>query len=252
MSTISENIYRLINKKIDGELTEAEARRFDDLLSDDEKVRTYYRQMEMLDHSLQEAGKEKETADVSREVMEHVQQTGPDKKQSGKVRMQKRFLPPGQTMLRYAAVLIIGLLIGAASILFIRPETVFVDEGDMRATMTARSGQSLNIRQEDWHLQINPMVMNEAVILIASLQSESDLEVHMSFNPDIYQLVRTKSLKGDIERLPASNAGSVAFPATGDVMFQLVMNQRSGMTGPVQVSLLQDNRTIYQSEIFID
>ncbi|TVR38920.1 MAG: hypothetical protein EA394_10195 [Bacteroidia bacterium] len=250
MSTISSELELLVNRKLDGTISPKEQEVLDRILSESEEAVRFLRDMEKLESSLRGVAREEIKPELSQEVMEqiHIKQKhvfGAEKKS---FKMHFRF--QRRQLFRYAAILIIGLLIGSAATLMLQPGRIFHNTGDMSGTMAARSGEKLAFSHDSWQVEINPMVVDQMAILIISVASDRPLDVNLSFDTQAYRLSRARYLSGtDIGS--AIQAGSISFGVSGKAVYQIVLNQYSGMSSPVFLELTQEDQVLYRKEIVL-
>ena len=152
--------------------------------------------------------------------------------------------------MRYAAILIVGLFLGSAVTLVLQPGQLLHDTSDMAGTMAARSGQKLAFSQDDWQVQINPMIVDQMVILVFSAASDQPIDISLSFDSQTYRLIRARYLSGT-DRGSAMQAGAVRFGISGKAVYQVVLNQNSGMSAPLFLEVIQDGTVRYSREIFL-
>lgn len=250
MSTISTELELLVNRKLDGTISEEELDALHRLVSESDEARCYLRDMEQMDASLRNFARDRVEPDLSREVMERIRHDQERVFGTGKQSQSLRFRLQGQQLLRYAAILIVGLFLGSALTLMIQPGRLFYDTTKMAGTMAARSGQKLVFSQDDWQVQINPMIVDQMAILVFSAASDQPLDVSLSFDSQTYRLIRARYLSGT-DRGSAMQAGAVRFGINGKAVYQVVLNQNSGMSTPLFLEVIQDGTVRYSSEIFL-
>ena len=250
MSTISTELELLVNWKLDGTISEEELDALHRLVSESDEARRYLRDMEQLDASLRNFARDRADPDLSREVMDRIKHDQEHVFVTGRKSQPLRFRFQGQQLLRYAAILIFGLLLGSAVTLMVQPGRLFHDTADMTGTMAARSGQKLAFSQDDWQVQINPMIVDQMVILVFSAASDQPLDVSLSFDSQTYRLIRARYLNGT-DRGSTMQAGAVRFGINGKAVYQVVLNQNSGISAPLFLEVIQDGAVRYSSEIFL-
>ncbi len=250
MSTISTELELLVNRKLDGTISPDEQDTLHRIVSESDEARRYLRDMEQLDASLRNFASDRAEPELSSTVMERVRQEQQHVFEANKKSLPLHFRIQGRQLLRYAAVLIVGLLLGSAVTQMVQPGRMFQDTTEMVGTMAARSGQKLAFSQDDWQVQINPMIVDQMVILVFSAASDQPLDVNLSFNTQAYRLIRARQLSGT-DRGSAMQSGAVRFGVSGKIVYQVVLNQNSGMSAPFFLEVIQDGSVLYSSEIFL-
>lgn len=250
MSTISTELELLVNRKLDGTISKEELNTLHNLTTESDEARQYLRNMERLDRSLRNFARNKADPNLGRQVMERISQDQEGKFGTGKKILPLHFGIQWKQLLRYAAILIVGLFLGSAVTLLVQSRHMFDDTKNMAGTISAISGQKLAFSQDDWQLQINPMLVDQMVILVFSTTSEQPLDVALSFNSLDYRLIRARHLSGD-DRGSTMQSGAVSFSVKGKAVFQIVLNQNSGMSSPFNLEVIRDGQVIYASEFFV-
>lgn len=151
-------------------------------------------------------------------------------------------------MLRYAAILFIGLVLGAAATILFTEDPSLPATDEMVGSMTARSGQKLAFSQEDWQIQINPMRVDNLLVLVFSAASDEALDVSLGYNTAVYRLNKSHYLSGqDIgSRI---GGGTISFGVQDRVHYQLVLEEQSGLSAPFELTVYQDGQVRYNREL---
>ncbi len=250
MSTISTELELLVNRKLDGTITKDELDDLQRLVTESDEARRYLRDMEQMDASLRNVARDRAMPDLSREVMERIRRDQQRVFVADKKSLPLRVRFQGRQLLRYAAILVVGLFLGSAVTLLVKPGGIFHDTGDMAGTMAARSGQKLALAQDDWQIQINPMLVDQTVILVFSVASDRPLDISLSFDTQAYRLIRARTLSGT-DKGSSTQAGEVSFSVSGKTVYQVVLNQHSGMSSPFYLEVLQEGHLLQSREIFL-
>ncbi|MDR4987506.1 MAG: hypothetical protein RG741_01550 [Bacteroidales bacterium] len=250
MSKISSELEVLVNRKLDGTISREELDALHRILSESEDVRRYLRDMEELDASLRNFVRAPAVPDMSPSVMERIRQDrervfGSDSKS---LPLMIRF--QGRALLRYAAMLAIGILLGSVVTLMVQPGRLLTDSREMAGTMAARSGQKMAFAQDDWQVQVNPMVVDNMVILVLTAAADDPIEVTLSFDTEAYRLLRARYLSGR-EMHETVRADRISFGVQGKTHYQIVLNKNTGFTGPFVLEVLQEGRLSYNRQFFV-
>ncbi len=251
MSIKKTHLETLVNKRLDGSLTPEERQELDRMLSEDPEARRYLQEMEEMEASLRRVPKAQVPDGLPEKVISKISGTqGADSSkgsatQGGLIRhlhMQSR------TMLRYAAILFVGLVLGAtATVLFTEDRSMLATD-EMVGSMTARTGQKLSFAQEDWQVQINPMRVDNMLILVFSAASEETLDVSLGYNTGVYRLSKSRYLSGQ-DTGSRIGGGSISFGVQDRVHYQLVLEEQSGLNAPFELTVSQNGRMQYNREL---
>jgi len=246
---MAKRLEYLVARKLDGTLTGDERKEFDQLLAASEDHRKYLQQMEQLEEGLKQRAQKRVQPDFSPKVMERIRaKKGPGTGRSNIVR--GHFMEASRPLLRYAAILLIGLVVGSALTLVLLPGRIIPDPTDVAATMSARSGQKLSFSQNSWQMHIHPMVVDQMVIVVVSASSVHPMDIRLAFDTQAYRFIRSRYLSG-MDAGSVMQAGAVHFGVEGEAVYQLVLQQIPGMTAPFLLEVAQDGRIVYQSDINI-
>ncbi len=246
---MAKRLEYLVAQKLDGTLAGEERKELDQLLAASEDHRKYLRQMEQLEEGLKQAAQKRVQQDFSPKVMERIRvKKSPGTRRSNIV--TGHFRAGSRQLLRYAAILLIGLVVGSALTLVVLPGRIMPDPTDVAATMSARSGQKLSFSQDSWQMHIHPMVVDQMVIVVVSASSIHPMDIRLAFDTQAYRFIRARYLSG-MDAGSVMQAGAVHFGVEGEAVYQLVLQQIPGMTAPFLLEVVQDGRIVYQSDIIV-
>ncbi len=252
MSDSGKTLEQLVDGQLAGTLSGAEQQALEAMLASSENARRYLREMERLHAMLMRAGGGGEGPDLSPRVMERIEEEQESRRQATRtINMADWFRFERKELLRYAAILLIGLALGVALTLVVTPGRLFVDPSGVSATMSARSSQSMSFVQDGWQIQLSPMVVDQMVILVASVRSEELLDVRLWYDRDTYRFVRGRYLKGSGMEGDQGTGGVTRFSVQGEAVYQLVLTQLEGMSKPILLEVSDDQRGVLFSREMI-
>ncbi len=251
MPGITKILERLVDKRLEGTLPDDEARHLDRLLAVSADARKYASDMEKLEQSLKALPKQEVEPDLSQAVMDRVQKTGAQQGGARSISLHRRFHVERRQLLKYAAVLLIGFMIGSAVIMVMSPDRIIPAREEVVATMSARSGQTLSFAYDTWQLQVSPVVVDQMIILVVSVKSDGPLEVIIGYDPQAYRLTRAKPLMDDAGTDAAPGRGMIRFGFTGDMVYQVVLNQLTGIASPILFEISKEGKMVYQRDILL-
>lgn len=251
MPGITKILERLVDKRLEGTLSDDEARHLDRLLAASADARKYASDMEKLDRSLKAMPKPVVEPDMSRAVMDRVQKTGAQQGGARSISLHRRFISERRQLLKYAAVLLVGFMIGSAVVMVMSPDRIIPGREEAVATMAARSGQTLSFASDTWQLHVSPVVVDQMIILILSVKADDPLEVIIGYDPQAYRMTRIKPLIGDAGTDAVPERGMIRFGSAGDMVYQVLLNQLTGATSPILFEINKDGKLVYQRDIFL-
>jgi hypothetical protein len=207
--------------------------------------------MERMHSDLLNFSQESRKIDISNRVMEVIMENKSHQrpKESG---IMANPAIKGQRILKYAAILLIGLLIGSASTYIYFKGDFDPDARSAAATFSARSGQVYSLSGEGWKLIVNYYIIDKEISLYTTLNSTNQLEVNFEFSQQAFKILTHNCLGCDIS--PASNFGSgIAGFRNFDkeAVFKLGVEFYSGMRVPVPLTVSLEGQIEYRGEIII-
>ena len=251
MKAITKKLKRLVDKKLEETLLEGEHEELLQLLSQSHEARVYAAQMETMHQSLQEAGKEKVMVDMSEAIMDSVKSATPTRKEAKVIRLSMHMLAYNKQILKYAAILVAGLLLGSAATFMLLHGTAGNGHDNMSATISGRSLQPVSYKEDALQLQIQPVVSTDKVVLMVNLRSASPVVLTLRYDQQVFRLESTRFLSYDYAPEASSLSGQFQLQSDGDQVFHLLFNRHPGMPSPLVMEVVQNGTPIYQKEIFI-
>lgn len=251
MKAITPILKQLVDKKLEGTLHASEQEKLQHMLAASAEARLYATQMETMHRSLQQAGEEKVSIDISREVMDRVRTASPNKKQATIIRLSSHIMANNRQLMKYAAILLAGLLLGSATTLMLLNGTADTNPDHMSATISGRSLQPLIYKEDAWGVQIQPVVSTDRVVLMVNLQSSSPVSMTLRYDQQVYRLESSRYLSYDSTPEASSHAGLFQIGAEGNQVFHLLFKRHPDMPSPMVMEVMQNGAIIYQREIIM-
>lgn len=245
MAKISKRLEELVNKMLDGQLSEKEILELDELVSAGEEAKTYLERMQKLHSSLGEVAGEKRNIDISSEVMMSVDRIPP---LAGTVKVLKSY---NMHLVRYAAFLIMGLLIGSVLTFVVLSDITEIDRGHARATFSGKEGKSFFYSGADWMLHFNPYITDNNINLFMICRSEDSIQIRLKINPQAYK-IETASCIGcsSTPRTDVFN-GLVDMEVSGEIVYKVLLKDMSAMMTPLVFELRRSGELLHHGEIII-
>lgn len=271
---ITNELKHLVNLKLENSLSVSEQQRLDVLLSASEDARLYLRQMEEMDASLRNIAGPVSHTDISGIVMHRIRAKQEVPKQVRSLSLTERLSMQSRPLLHYAAILVIGVMIGSALTMVFSTGMLPGDRHAASGTMGAGGGRGMTMSEDDWQLQMQAMVMDQTITMVMNAFASEDVQVGISYDPAVYRLIKTADISEKPARsaaddfsvsgaagFSAPDAGGFSAPATGHKMhfhveghnrYIMVLHKRAGAPDrPLQVEVLKNEIVVRKQEINI-
>ena len=241
----SNRLEELVNKKLDGQLSEQENFELEKLVLDSKEAKAHLEKMQLLHAALARAAGESKSADVSQEVMKRITNKA-FPQNSAKVRSLFRM-----NITRYAAILVIGLLLGSMLTYLWLSDPARIDSIDARASIASQGSKSYFYSGAGWMISLNHyMVENEIVIYFVS-RSENDMNVQMQFNPQVFRIENAVCVGCGFTPQIDAFRGMINFYVNGEVVYKAHLKNPGGIQMPVPFEIKRDDEILYNGEIFL-
>jgi hypothetical protein len=264
---ITNELKHLVNLKLEHRLNVSEQQRLDSLLSGSEVARNYLRQMEEMDASLQKMAGSSPQTDISGKVMQRIREVHKPQQQSRSFSLPARLAMQSRPLLRYAAVLVVGVMIGSALMMVISTGKFPGDRQAAVGTIRAGGARVMTFGEDDWQLQMQSMVVDQTITLVLTAYAAEDVQVGVSFDPAVYRLIKAADISekpafSDVaDDFSASGASDFSAPAPGQMVhfhveghnrYIMVLHKRTGVPDrPLQVEVFKNEIVIRKQEINI-
>ncbi len=251
MSIKKKQLETLVNRKLDGSLTPEEQQELDRMLAEDPEASRYLQEMEAMEASLRRVPRAQAPAGLPEKVISRISSTqgaGSSKGSATKGGLIRHLHVQSRTLLRYAAILFVGLVLGAAATVLFLEDRSLPATDEMVGSMTARAGQKMAFSQEGWQMQINPMRVDNMLILVFSAASNEALDVSLGYDTAVYRLNKSRYLSGQ-DTGSRIGGGFLSFGVQDRVHYQLVLEEQSGLSAPFELTVSQDGQMQYNREL---
>lgn len=240
----------LLNKKLDGTASVIDLVKYEECITKSEKARVYANEMESLHLQLRQSGIKQQGIEISKQVMDRIHKTRL-KPHTPSALLQSRMLSINPMYLQFAALLIIGLLIGSVATFMVVTNPAKPDARLAGGTFSATPGGSLYFRGDKWQLQASSVIIDKEINLLISMKTETDLEVSLRFEPRVYKLENHRCLGCIMPPQADMNNGIVLFTASDEVVYKVMLMYHPGMGVPIDITVSKDGDELYKSEIII-
>ncbi len=241
-----------MNDKLEGSIVAEENLQLERLLSESEEARLYYRQMKEIHQSLLETAEEKADIDVTEQVMAKVQQLHAQKQTARTFHLASYFSASNKQMMRYAAMLAIGLILGSAFTFILYNWQSDLQREDVSATISTRSSQAVDGAGATWQLFTQPVVTGDMAMLVVSLNTDIFTSVNITHDPRIFSLESTRFLNYTTRPSTSVQSGSLVIESDSDAVLQAIYKRHPGMRSPLLLEVVQDGQVVHQREILFE
>lgn len=241
-----------MNDKLDGSIIPEENLHLERLLSESEEARLYYQQMKDVHQSLLEAAEETSDIDVTGQVMARVRQLHAEKQAPRTFHLASYFSAYNKQMMRYAAMLAIGLILGSAFTFIVYNWQADLQREDVSATISTRPGQAVDGAGTTWQLFTQPVATGDMAMLVVSLNTDVFTSVNITHDPRVFNLESTRLLNYTTRPSTSVQPGSLVIESGSDVVLQAIYKRHPGMRSPLLLEVVQDGQVIHQREILFE
>lgn len=247
MKRNTKRINRLIKAKYEGRISKEEEQELERLLASDQQAARRQEQLEQLDADLREKKQSKKQVDVSEEVMQKI---GADKQAGGlKKRNSFKIPPAGALTYRYAAVLILGLLLGAAlswGWLAVRQQA---DIGQLQGSMINAS-DGMYYMQAGTSIKMVPYAVEDLYYLNFFIDAKNEIEIETTFGSEAYVPVKMEYITNRGRRNIDNLDGEISFVAHGITQFQIILKNTGGSKSPINIKATENQNVLTSKRIF--
>ncbi len=252
MHTIDQTLWQeLVNAKIDGTLTADQENQLGSILAESAAAREYLEKlMQVHQMTLEDASDKQQSPGLTDGVMKSIRENKPSPAKKTVVK-KFDFRQMNQNFLRYAAILIFGLMIGSGITWLIREGSESVHTGHALGTMHARQLQPLRFEATDTQITIEPVIAGQMLLILITADSESTINLFFHMNPGNYRIVHTRFISYDQRPMAESSSGRVLFGIKGRTVLQLVAEYAGNPPPSIPVELEIDGVIVFNSELFL-
>ncbi|MCF8233714.1 MAG: hypothetical protein K9G67_02250 [Bacteroidales bacterium] len=245
MNSKTKKINRLLKAKYEGRISREEETELERLLASDKSAAEHQELLEKLEADLHEPDQTEAQVDVSEAVMQKI---GGGKSSS---HQKKSFNIRSVNALtyRYAALLIIGLLLGAAV------SWVWLT-GRQQANVDQLQGSMINASDGLYYMQAGtsikmvPYVAEDLYYLNFFIDARNEIEIETTFSDQYYQPVKMEYIISGGRRNMDNLDGEISFVAHGITQFQIILKRTTERTSSVYIKATQNQNVLTSKQIF--
>lgn len=246
-----KNIERLIQKKFNGSINPEEDAILDKIIAGDEKVRTHYYRLLNLEKELQNAKPTEETVDISGRVIQKI--NSPKDREKTTPTLQffgVAFFYP--MPMRFAAIFIVGILIGSAITWTIIPNRQIIDNANLSGSMMAKSGQTISFIQSNVNVKVAPYAIGTTYYLNFIIDTRDEITIETVFDGGMYAPIKSDYLISGGRKSMDSSNGLISFTALGTTSFQMIFEKTVDENIPVTIKVLQNQTLLTSEKLYMD
>jgi hypothetical protein len=165
----------LIQQKIDGMLSDAQEKAFQLLMLNSAKARDFYEKLCLIDQRLKTDAAGVSDLNLCPGVMDNV----PVNK-NFEVSNRKLITLRTNSILKYAAVLLVGLFLGATFSTIILSKNEFADKNDLYGTIIKRSGSKTLYSNGATSIHLQSMLSGNVSINLFTIETNSEVEFEIT------------------------------------------------------------------------
>jgi hypothetical protein len=248
---ISGRLQILVDQKLEGTLSIEGQKELEHLLFVSEEARSYAKQMEELHESLLLAGQSKKEISIEQEVLKKIMEKPTPTIIEMPPPFNIRMRSFNKEFVRYAAIFVIGLLLGSSLTFLVMPDKSPLSKRDIGATVSARSGQTLTISKDSWQIELQPVIVSDVILLIINARTSDLLQINLFFDHQAYQFEGTSLLSYETLPVVFPSPEKVSFEVSGSMVAQIALKSVSDIKKPFVLEVLQNETIIYKKEVLL-
>jgi len=233
----------LIQKKVDGLLSPTEEKRFETLVDSSSKARKFYRELLTIHHLLEKDAQESKPVDLSHEILREIK-TAPRSTQQKNT--GRRISPVfRQNVLAYAAILIIGMIVGGTLTFFGTYRGNEPDTEQISGTLASVPDEKSYDAKND--TEIKAAEFKSGKVILTTLAVHTGETIHCRIlpgnNPLTNDQVTLLFTEGNFQQEEAEEGG-LQYACTGSVVFQINRSAPENKSDPLQIDFYRKDACI--------
>ncbi|MBN1927225.1 MAG: hypothetical protein JW798_15435 [Prolixibacteraceae bacterium] len=229
----------LIQQKIDGQLRPAEEAKFNQLIAKSGKAKTLYERLLAVDLAIKNDSKNINETDLSDSILETIN--------NNKNLKTLKFRKINHELLKYAAILILGILLGGtAGIMFIgNNEQIYKDS--ISGTITKNIQESKVFTDENTTIEVQGVNLDNSTVTFVAIETSKTIECIIANNNKTISINDVKPLINDTNiELAEENKNSFKYIVNGPVVFQIKNNSNKAL----EICFIHDNKILVKKNVY--
>jgi len=233
----------IIQNKVDGNLSEEEEKRFDELIENSSEARIFYKKLIELDLSLKNDSRDIPAIDFSDDIIEKVR---PAKSQSQSAKKTILFSSASvKQLISYAAVLLTGLLIGGIGA-YVGTTNTKPDARDISGTIINHAENNQEYSKDGTDIKVQQLKSGKWEILTVAVNSQETVQIEISDKSGkITANDVTLQLSDGKFHFDGVANGKLNYASMGNNVFQINLTE---ITEKINIHFIVDNQVLFEAE----
>jgi len=236
----------IIQNKIDRSLSAEEEERFNKLIATSSMARKFYADLLTLQQSLESDSKRIPLVDFSTKIMSEVKgkqiQLKPEIHKS-----QFRILPFRTNFLAYAAILLIGLVIGSMATYLATSTHQIADERQFSGTISSLPALNFDYYQDGTQIKVQELLTPEVKIMTVFIHTEETIQCRISgSNARITDKNITLQFAEGKFLFVESGKEALQYSCSGSIVFQIKETTQTDPSNKLSLQFSKNNLIIKQ------
>ncbi len=248
MNRKTRKINRLIKAKFEGRISKQEEAELERLLASSQDAAEHQRQLNELEENLDQLDQTEMPVDISKSVMQKINaatQYSDHKEQKPVFKMRRL----GSISYRYAAVLLLGLLLGAAVSWVWLAGSRQANTHQLTASMMNAS-EGLYYMQAGISIKVIPYIVEDLYYINFFIDADDEIEIETTFDAQVYLPVKMEYITSRGRRKTDNLDESISFLANGMTRYQIILKRKTDRTSSVNIKVTQDQNMLTSKHIF--
>ncbi len=256
MNKINKRKRRLLNRKLDGELSEKEESQLSGLMAEGPEAADYLNELQSLEGRLESDRAAMKMIDLTREIINNLpMETQKKSPVREPVRLSTGFW--ARPAVKYALVFTAGLFIGMLTFSFLITDKTSLQEESLTGTM---AGGRENMKTADVIQYTSPQVTISSQVRYSTrfveirlqLSSPEQVRAVMGFNYDDFRVYNIQNISVNDQTVAISAGNSIQITNVGDNTFMIHLANRNSLPNNIDLMIYQSDSRIYQYTIQVN
>ncbi len=238
---------KLLKAKLSGNISAEQEEKLQKILDNSKEEQIRFEQMLELDKQLKESKPPDETINVSANVMHKI-------RNSRTIRSNRNKLDPfiNPMILRLAAVLVIGIFLGAIITWMITSEKLAPGTETLVGSLTAPANQEISYLYQNNIIKVVPYQIENLYYVNFILNTRSEIQMDVSFQENDLKLVKANYIASSANESINLLTGSISFAAAGNTSFQIIFKKLHGSPTGLNITAQQANALLFTKKIALE
>lgn len=256
MNRISKKNRRLLNRKLDGELTDKEELQFLGLMEKEPAAVSYMKELQALESRLESDQAAMKEIDLTREIINKLPMDTykqPPTREPARLNTGFRTRPA----VKYALVFTAGLFIGMLAFSFLLTDQTSLQEESLTGTMAGsrenmKTADVIQYTSEQVTISAQVRYSTRIVEIRLQLSSPGQIRAVMGFNYNDFSVYNIQNISVNDQTSAMSAGNSIQISNTGDNTFMIHLANRNSLPNNIDFRIYQSDSQIYQYTIQVN